>query len=102
MAQRWGASQLVDPRPFLKGKLKETFEIYPKIGCLLPAMGYGEEQLKDLEDTINAVDCDLVIIGTPIDLRRICNIKTPCVRLGYELQEISSPNLDVLIKKNFA
>ncbi len=93
-AERYGAEELVDPRPYLKGKLFETFEIYPEIGQLLPAMGYGNEQLKDLEATINATECDSVIIGTPIDLRRIIKITKPSVRVFYDLQEIGKLTLD--------
>ena len=93
-ARKFGASELVDPRPFTVGKLSETFEIYPGIGVLLPAMGYGEQQLKDLETTINGSDCDSVIIGTPIDLSRIINIKKPFTRVYYDLQEIGEPNLE--------
>lgn len=96
-ARRFGAAQLVDPRPFLVGRLKETFAIYPGIGTLLPAMGYGEQQLKDLEATINNTDCDGVIIGTPIDLNRIININKPNTRVYYDLQEIGSPNLDEVL-----
>jgi len=92
-AQKYGASECVDPRPFIVGKLKETFEIYPNIGQLLPAMGYGEEQRKDLEETINNTECDAVIIGTPIDLNRIVNIKKPNTRVYYDLQEIGEPTL---------
>jgi predicted GTPase len=96
-ADRFGAAELVDPRPFLVGSLVDTFEKYPEIGMLLPAMGYGAKQIKDLEATINNTDCDAVIIGTPIDLRKIINIKKPAVRVTYELQEIGRPNLyDVL------
>jgi len=93
-AQKFGAAVQIDPRPYLVGKLKETFEIYPNIGTLLPAMGYGAQQLKDLEATINATDCDAVIIATPIDLNRIINIKKPNTRVYYDLQEIGIPNLD--------
>lgn len=96
-ARKFGASELVDPRPFTVGKLKETFEIYPEIGTLLPAMGYGEQQLKDLEATINGSDCDSVVIGTPIDLNRIINIKKPNTRVFYDLQEIGDPNLGAVI-----
>lgn len=98
-AERYGAGEVVDPRPYTVGKLKETFEIYPDIGELLPAMGYGQEQLKDLETTINNIDCDSVIIGTPIDLSRIININKPYTRVHYELDEISSPNLEDIIGK---
>jgi len=93
-AKKYGAAELVDPRPFTEGKLKETFEIYPNIGILLPAMGYSDEQLKDLETTINNTDCDSVIIGTPIDLSRIIDIKKPHTRVYYDLQEIGEPTLD--------
>lgn len=92
-ATKYGATEFVDPRPFLVGKLKETFEIYPNIGTILPAMGYGEEQLRDLEATINATDCDAVVIGTPIDLARIVNIEKPHTRVFYDLQEIGEPTL---------
>jgi predicted GTPase len=96
-AYKYGAAELVDPRPFTVGKLTETFEKYPGIGKLLPAMGYGAEQLKDLETTINNTDCDSVVIGTPIDLNRIINIKRPSTRVWYDLQEIGSPNLEEVI-----
>ena len=92
-AQKFGAAGFVDPRPFTVGKLKETFEKYPNIGVLLPAMGYGEQQLKDLETTINNTECDSVVIGTPIDLGRIIKINKPSTRVYYELQEIGRPNL---------
>lgn len=93
-AMKYGAAKMVDPRPYTVGKLKETFEIYPNIGVLLPAMGYSDQQLKDLETTINSTECDSVVIGTPIDLSRIIKIKKPCTRVYYELQEIGSPTLD--------
>jgi predicted GTPase len=96
-AQKFGASSIVDPRPFTVGKLTETFEIYPNIGTLLPAMGYGEQQLKDLETTINNTECDSVVIGTPIDLNRIINIKKPNTRVYYDLQEIGHPDLTEVI-----
>lgn len=96
-AERFGAKSLVDPRPYTVGKLTETFKIYPNIGTLLPAMGYGEQQLKDLETTINNTDCDSVIIGTPIDLSRVININKPYTRVYYDLDEVSSPNLNDII-----
>lgn len=96
-AQKFGAKELVDPRPYTVGKLKETFEIYPNIGTLLPAMGYSEQQIKDLETTIENTECDSVVIGTPIDLNRIIKINKPNTRIGYDLQEIGSPNLDQII-----
>jgi len=98
-ALKMGAEELVDPRPWATGKLAETFELYPEIGTLLPAMGYGAEQVADLEKTINAVDCDVVVIGTPIDLTRIVKINKPTVRVTYDLQEIGSPNLDQVLAK---
>ena len=105
-AQKFGAAEIVDPRPFTVGKLTETFEIYPDIGELLPAMGYSAEQLKDLETTINNTDCDAVIIGTPIDLNRIIDIKKPNTRVFYDLQEIGKPDLtdilDEFVKKHIS
>ncbi|MDD2391008.1 MAG: cyclic 2,3-diphosphoglycerate synthase [Desulfobacterales bacterium] len=92
-ALKFGAAELVDPRPYTVGRLAETFKIYPNIGALLPAMGYGAEQLKDLETTINNTECDAVIIGTPIDLNRIIKIKKPNTRVYYNLQEIGRPDM---------
>jgi predicted GTPase len=96
-ARKFGASEIVDPRPYTVGRLTETFENYPGIGTLLPAMGYGDQQLKDLETTINNTDCDSVVIGTPIDLNRIIKITKPNTRVYYDLQEIGSPNLEEVI-----
>jgi len=96
-AMKLGAAELVDPRPWAVGEIAQTFEKYPDIGTLLPAMGYGEQQIKDLEATINATDCDVVVIGTPIDLRRLCKINKPAVVVGYNLQEIGYPTLEQLI-----
>jgi predicted GTPase len=96
-AQKFGAKELVDPRKYAVKSISETYAKYPDIGVLLPAMGYGDEQIKDLETTINKVPCDAVIIGTPIDLRRIVNIKKPTARITYDLQEIGKPDLtDIL------
>ena len=96
-ARKFGAASLVDPRPYAVGRLADTFEAYPDIGVLLPAMGYGEQQLRDLEATINRTECDSVVIGTPIDLSRIIKIDKPSTRVYYELQEIGRPTLtDVL------
>jgi predicted GTPase len=81
-----GAAELVDPRPWAVGEIAETFAKYPDIGDLLPAMGYGDVQIRDLEETVNAVDCDLVLVATPIDLTRLINIDKPCMRIGYSLQ----------------
>jgi predicted GTPase len=96
-AQKFGASELVDPRPYTVRSITETYKKYPGIGLLLPAMGYGEAQVRDLETTINKVPCDVVVIGTPIDLSRIIKIKKPTVRVTYQLQEIGSPNLDEVV-----
>jgi len=96
-ARKFGASALVDPRPYTVGRLSETFRLYPGIGTLLPAMGYGEQQLKDLETTINNTDCDSVVIATPIDLNRIIKITKPNTRVYYDLQEIGEPNLSQVI-----
>jgi predicted GTPase len=96
-AGKFSAAEIVDPRPYTVGTITETFKKYPDIGVLLPAMGYGDKQVKDLETTINKTPCDTVIIGTPIDLNRLIKIKKPTVRVSYELQEIGKPDLmDVL------
>ena len=96
-AEKFGAADVVDPRPYTVGSISETFEKYPDIGELLPAMGYGDQQMKDLEKTIAKTKCEVVIIGTPIDLRRVIKIKQPSVRVTYDLQEIGKPTLvDVL------
>ena len=96
-ARKYGAKELVDPRPFVVGKLAETFKTYPNIGLLLPAMGYGEQQIADLEKTINNTDCDTVVIATPIDLQRIVKINKPATKVDYDLEEIGRPKLtDVL------
>ncbi len=97
-ARNHGAAELIDPRPYTVGKLKDTFKNYPEIGVLLPAMGYGDQQVKDLEKTIANTPCDAVVIGTPIDLGRIIKIKQPTVKVGYELQEIGTPNLEGVLK----
>jgi predicted GTPase len=96
-AMKFGAKELVDPRPFVVGKLAETFKLYPNIGKLMPAMGYGDQQVKDLETSINNTDCDAVVIATPIDLQRIIKIKKPCTKVDYELQEIGKPDLEDVI-----
>ncbi len=98
-AIRYGAAEIVDPRPYTVGTLTETFESYPGIGTLLPAMGYGEQQMKDLEATIAATPCDLVLVATPIDLRRVIRIDKPALRVGYELQEIGKPDLEDVLAR---
>ena len=98
-ARKYGTCELVDPRPYAVASIQATYEKYPDIGILLPAMGYGEKQIKDLEKTINKTECDLVIIATPIDLGRLIKINKPSVRVEYYLDEIGRPNLEDVLKK---
>ena len=101
-AKRFGAAEIVDPRPYAVGSIIETFEKYPQTGPLLPAMGYGERQIEELEQTINATPCDLVIVATPIDLRRVLKrIAHPMDRVRYELQEIGQPTLKEVLAEKF-
>ncbi|GAH63523.1 unnamed protein product, partial [marine sediment metagenome] len=100
-AYKYGASELVDCRSVAVNSIAETFEKYPEIGVLLPAMGYDEQQMKDMETTIEKVDCDLVIIATPIDLGRIVKFNKPTVRVTYELSEYGSPTLKEILEKKF-
>ncbi len=100
-AQKFGAAELVDPRPYTVQSITATFKKYPGIGTLLPAMGYGDKQVKDLETTINRTVCDLVIIATPIDLNRIIKINKPSVRISYSLQEVGLPNLETVLTARF-
>ncbi len=100
-AERNGAAQTVDPRPWVTGTIADTFNKYPGIGPLLPAMGYGRKQIKDLEDTINRIDCDLVISATPIDLTRIIKINKKMIRVSYELEEVSHPGLSEILSRRF-
>ena len=94
-----GAKELVDPRPFAVESIQETYRTYPDIGSLLPAMGYGKKQMKDLEETINRADCDVVVIGTPIDLRRVININKPATRVRYYLKELSKPTIEDILRE---
>jgi predicted GTPase len=98
-ALKYGAAEIVDPRSYAVGKLAETYRIYPNIGKLLPAMGYGDEQMRDLQRTIEATPCDAVIIGTPIDLNRVIKISKPNTRVHYDLQEIGFPTLAEVLKR---
>jgi predicted GTPase len=100
-ARRFGAAEIVDPRPFAVKSIKATYEKYPKTGPILPAMGYGDAQTRDLEATINQSDVDMVIIGTPIDLNRIIKINKPAQRVRYELQEIGQPTLEDVLTAKF-
>jgi predicted GTPase len=97
-AKRYGAKEIIDPRPYAVGKLAETFKIYPNVGTLLPAMGYGEQQMKDLSATIEKTKCDAVVIATPIDLGRVIKIEKPNTRVEYALQEIGHPNIEDVLK----
>jgi len=100
-ARRYGAAEVVDPRPYAVRSIAETFKKYPKTGPVLPAMGYSEEQICDLEETINATPCDLVLIGTPIDLRKLVDIHRPTDRVRYELQVIGQPTLEEILRARF-
>ena len=98
VAAREAGATLVDPRPWATGSIEGVYAKYPHMGALLPAMGYSAEQRKDLEDTINSSDADIVLIATPIDLRKVCNLTKPAVRASYELEEVSSPTLGDVLK----
>jgi len=97
-AEKYGCAELVDPREWAVGEIEETFEKYPDIGILLPAMGYSDQQIKDLEKTINSTECDAVVIATPIDLRRLVKIKHPACQVSYDLQEIGKPSIADVLK----
>ena len=98
-AQQGGAKEMVDPRAFAVGTIAGAFRDYPRIGKLLPAIGYGDEQIADLAETIRRVPCDVIAIGTPIDLRRLISFDKPAVRVLYELAERGKPDLaDVLAR----
>jgi predicted GTPase len=100
-ARRFGAAEIVDPRPYAAGSIKDIYAKYPTTGDVLPAMGYGETQTRELEQTINNADVDMVIIGTPIDLTRVMKITKPAQRVRYELQEIGQPTLEDVLKVKF-
>jgi predicted GTPase len=101
-ARRFGAGEIVDPRPYAVGTLLETYAKYPTTGPVLPAMGYGDEQQRELETTINNAEADLVLIGTPIDLGRILKLKKPSQRVRYELQEIGQPTLGSILRQRLS
>jgi len=101
-ARRFGAAEIVDPRPFAVGSIHDTYVKYPDTGTILPAMGYGDQMVKDLEETINKADVDLVISATPIDLTRIIKVNKPMQRVRYELQEIGQPSLEEILKAKFS
>ncbi|MCD6242519.1 GTPase [Candidatus Bathyarchaeota archaeon] len=100
-AKKLGASEIVDPRPYAVGSIIEAYKKYKHLGAILPALGYGEHQIRELEETINATPCDVVVVGTPIDLRRIVKINKSAVYVRYELQEVGSPNLEEILNKHF-
>ncbi len=100
-ARRFGAAEIVDPRPFAVGAITATYQKYPGTGPILPAMGYGEDMIKDLEATINNADVDLVISATPIDLNRVLKVNKPMQRVRYELEEIGQPTLEDILKEKF-
>lgn len=101
-AKTHGAAEIVDPRQFAKGSIKDLYQQYTHLEAVLPAMGYGKKQTKELENTIKAIDCDTVIIGTPIDLRRVVKIKQPTIRVRYSLEEIGTPNLESILDEFLA
>jgi len=101
-ARRFGAKELVDPRPYAVGSIKSTFEKFPHLGKVLPAMGYGEKQVRDLQETIQAVDCDSLVLGTPIDIRRIMDVPKAAVRVRYEIRETTKPTLDEILRAKLA
>ncbi len=101
-ARKYGAAELVDPRPLAVRSIADTYARYPKTGLVQPAMGYGEAQMRDLEATIHACDCDLVISATAIDLTRVIHPDKPLLRVGYELQEIGQPELENILREHFS
>jgi predicted GTPase len=100
-AHQYGARELVNPKPYAVGSIKRTYEKYPHIGFVLPAMGYGAKQVKELEQTIEKTSCDSVVLGTPIDLRRIMKVDKPAVRVRYEMRSVTSPTLEELLSRFF-
>ena len=100
-AQQFGAAEIVDPHPYAVRTIADTYRKYPSTGAVLPAMGYGREQMADLEETINGTPVDMVLIATPIDLGRLVDIDKPNQRVRYELQEIGRPTLSDLLQERF-
>ncbi|MGZ5424098.1 MAG: cyclic 2,3-diphosphoglycerate synthase, partial [Candidatus Aminicenantales bacterium] len=98
-ARKYGAAAIIDPRPFAVGSIKKTFEKYNHLDNVLPAMGYGAKQTRELAQTIEAIDCDLVVSATPIDITRVIKVSKPILRVGYELEEIGTPTLKDVLKK---
>ena len=100
-ARKWGAAEIVSPYPYAVGTIKATYEKYQQTRAVLPAMVYGDEQIRELEETINTMPVDLVLIGTPIDLRRVLQLKIPALRVRYELEEIGKPDLEGVLRARF-
>jgi predicted GTPase len=100
-AHQYGARELVNPKPYALGSIKRTYEKYPHIGFVLPAMGYGIRQIRELEQTIEKTSCDSVVLGTPIDLRRIMKLDKPAARVRYEMRSVTNPSLEELLSKFF-
>ncbi|MGB9695628.1 MAG: GTP-binding protein, partial [Caldisericaceae bacterium] len=100
-AKKWGAKEIISPLPYAVGSIKSTYEKYNQTKDVLPAMGYSDLQIKELEETINSIPADVVVIGTPIDLRRVVKLNKPAVRVRYELQEIGNPTLTQVITDKF-
>jgi predicted GTPase len=100
-ARRFGAAEIIDPRPFAVGSIRQTYQKYPTTGAVLPAMGYGDDMVRELEKTINDAEADLVLIGTPIDLASLLRIDKPAQRVRYELQEIGQPTLEEILTAKF-
>ncbi len=100
-AKSLGAEEIVDPRPYAVGSIAETYKKYPHLGAVLPALGYREDQMRELEMTINSTPCDIVVLGTPTDLGRLLNLNKPTTRVNYELKEIGSPNLEEILSRTF-
>ena len=98
-AKKYGAASIIDPRPFAVGSIKKTFEKYDHLDVVLPAMGYGDKQTRELAKTIEAIDCDLVVSATPIDITRVIKVSKPILRVGYELEEIGTPTLKDVLKR---
>ncbi len=101
-AVKYGAKEIIDPRPFAVGSIKETYKKYSHLSFILPAMGYGEKQIRELEATINSSDAELVVVGTPINLSRVAKLNKPSVRVTYELEEIGKPDLEDVLNEFFA
>jgi predicted GTPase len=97
-ARKFGAKQLIDPRKYAVGSIKRTYEKYSNLGKVLPAMGYGEKQIKELEQTLDSIKCDSFVLGTPIDLRRVMKLSKPSVRVRYEIREVTRPTLDEILR----